>query len=161
MLIGRVIRAHGVDGSLRIQPHTDNPRRFQPGSVVLIQGSPRTVASCRPFRDGHALLRLENLDRPDDARQLAGEWLVAPVDADAELPPGEYYHYQLVGLTVITDEGERLGAISEVLVTGSNDVYVVRSETGGELLLPAITQVVQEVDLAAGTVLVHLLDGLR
>ena len=75
--------------------------------------------------------------------------------------PGEYYHYQLVGLTVITEQGERLGRVQEVLVTGSNDVYIVKSDDGAELLLPAITQVVKDIDLAAGRMLVRLLDGLR
>lgn len=87
--------------------------------------------------------------------------MIAPTDSDPQLPPGEYYHYQLVGLTVITDHGENLGTIQEVLATGSNDVYVVTSDSGQEVLLPAIEQVIKEIDLASGKMLVHLLDGLR
>ena len=78
-----------------------------------------------------------------------------------DLPPGEYYHYQLVGLAVVTEQGEELGTLQEVLVTGSNDVYVVQSEAGDEILLPAVSQVIKQVDLSAGRMLVHLIDGLR
>ena len=161
VVVGRIIRSHGLDGSLRIQSLSDNPARFQAGSTLTIAGQTRTVVSCHPLPDGHALLRLEGLDDPYAARRLSGEWLIAPTDSDSQLAEGEYYHYQLVGLTVITDEGENLGTIQEVLETGSNDVYVVVSDAGEEVLLPAIEQVVREIDLASGKMLVHLLDGLR
>ena len=128
---------------------------------MTIAGQARTVASCRHLPDGHALLRLEGLNDPYAARRLSGEWLTAPTDSDPQLPEGEYYHYQLVGLAVITDQGENLGRIQEVLETGSNDVYVVTSDSGEEVLLPAIEQVVKEIDLASGEMLVHLIDGLR
>lgn len=161
VVVGRIIRSHGLDGSLRIQSLSDNPTRFQAGNTLTIAGQTRTVASCRHLPDGHALLRLEGLNDPYAARRLSGEWLIAPTDSEPQLPEGEYYHYQLVGLTVITDQGENLGTIQEVLETGSNDVYVVTSDSGEEVLLPAIEQVVKEIDLASGKMLVHLLDGLR
>ncbi len=161
VVVGRVIRSHGLDGAIRIRSHSDNPTRFQPGSELTIAGQIRTVVSCHDLPDGDALLRLEGLNDPNAARRLADEWILAPVDSAPELPPGEYYHYQLVGLTVITDQGENLGRVQEVLETGSNDVYVAASETGAEILLPAIEQVVQEIDLASGKMLVHLIDGLR
>ncbi|MCY3691806.1 MAG: ribosome maturation factor RimM [Chloroflexota bacterium] len=161
VIVGRIIRSHGLDGSLRIQSLSDNPARFQAGSALTVAGQTRTVVSCHPLPDGHALLRLEGLNDLYAARCLSGEWLIAPTDSDPQLPHGEYYHYQLVGLTVITDEGEDLGTIQEVLETGSNDVYVVTSDSGEEVLLPAIEQVVKEIDLASGKMLVHLLHGLR
>ena len=161
VIVGRIIRSHGLDGSLRIQSLSDNPARFQAGSTLTVAGRTRTVASCHHLPDGYALLRLEGLNDPYAARRLSGEWLIAPTDSDPQLPQGEYYHYQLVGLTVITDQGENLGTVQEVLETGSNDVYVVTSESGEEVLLPAIEQVVKEIDLASGTMLVHLIDGLR
>ena len=127
----------------------------------MLAGQSRAVESCRLLPDGYAILQLDGLEDAVTARKFTGEWLYAPTDSEPELPPGEYYHYQLVGLKVVTDQGENLGQVQEVLVTGSNDVYVVNSESGGELLLPAISQVVKEIDLASGRILVHLLDGLR
>ncbi len=161
VIVGRIVRSHGMDGALRIRSHSDNPARFLAGSVLSVAGEPHTVASCQPLPDSHALLRLEGIANAHAARRLTGQWLLAPVDPAPALPPGEYYHYQLVGLTVITEQGERLGRVQEVLVTGSNDVYIVKSDDGAELLLPAITQVVKDIDLAAGRMLVRLLDGLR
>ena len=161
VVVGRIIRSHGLDGSLRIQSLSDNPTRFQAGKKLTIAGETRTVVSCHHLPDGHALLRLEGLNDLYAARRLSGEWLIALRDTDPQLAEGEYYHYQLAGLTVITDQGENLGTIHEVLETGSNDVYVVASNSGEEVLLPAIEQVVKEIDLASGKMLVHLLDGLR
>ena len=161
VVVGRVIRSHGLDGSLRIQPYSDNPDRFQTGSLLTLAGQSRAVESCRLLPDGYAILRLDGHHDTAAARKFTGEWLYAAIDPEPELPPGEYYHYQLVGLQVATDQGENLGQVQEVLVTGSNDVYVVKSELGSELLLPAISQVVKEIDLASGRISVHLLDGLR
>lgn len=161
VLVARAIRPHGVDGTLRVRSYSDNPNRFIPGASLLVAGESRVIDASRELPGGQLLIRLGGIERPDVASKLAGEWLFAaidPADAPAE---GEYYHYQLAGLSVVTDQGEPLGAIVEILVTGSNDVYVVRSDTGGEILLPAITQVVKRIDLEAGTVTVHLLDGLR
>ena len=161
MAVGRVIRAHGSDGTLRVQSLSDNPARFQVGSNLTVAGQTHAVAYFRELPGGYALLRLEGLESVDGVRPLAGQWLVAPPDPVPDLPPGEYYHYQLVGLTVVTDQGEDLGTLQEVLVTGSNDVYVVQSALGEEILLPAVSQVIKDVDLPAGRMLVHLINGLR
>ena len=159
--VGRVIRAHGSDGTIRVQSYSDNPSRFQVGSSLTIAGKTRAILEFRMLPGGYALLRLDGLESADAVRPLAGQWLVAPADTAPDLPPGEYYHYQLVGLTVMTDQGEELGTLQEVLVTGSNDVYVVKSPSAEEVLLPAVSQVIKEVDLPAGRMLVHLIDGLR
>ena len=159
--VGRVIRPHGVDGTLRVQSLSDNPSRFQVGSDLTVGGTPRAIIDFRALPGGYALLRLDGLESADAVRSLAGQWLIAPADPSPDLPPGEYYHYQLVGLAVTTDRGESLGIVKEVLVTGSNDVYVVQSEAGEEILLPAVSQVIKQVDLSAGRMLVHLIDGLR
>ena len=155
------MRAHGLDGTVRIHSLSDNPIRFQPGGTLTIGDRSGTVTFYQSLPNGQALLRLRELATPALARTLSGAWIFAPIGSVEDLEPGEYYHYQLIGLSVVTDEGESLGTIREILVTGSNDVYVVRPENGPEILLPAISQVVQSIDLVSGTVLVHLLDGLR
>ena len=91
---------------------------------------------------------------------MAGELLTIPSNAVPPLPEGEYFHFQLMGLEVFTEEGEDLGRISDILVTGSNDVYVVSGQSG-DLLIPAVAQVVRVVDLERGTMTVRLIDGLR
>ncbi len=160
-MVGRVIRAHGSDGTIRVQPQSDNPARFRVGSDLTVAGKLHAITEFRALPGGYALLRLDGLENGDVVRPLVGQWLVAPEEPAPDLPPGEYYHYQLVGLTVVTEEGEDLGTLQEVLITGSNDVYVVQSGAGDEILLPAVSQVIKEVDLPAGRMLVHLIDGLR
>ena len=155
-----MLRPHGLDGILRIQSLSDNPNRFTVGESLTVGDASRVIDSHQAMPNGQALLGLRGLN-PSAAQSLAGEWIFAPVGPTDDLLPGEYYHYQLIGLSVLTDEGEDLGAVREILVTGSNDVYVVKSESGPEILLPAISQVIQRVDLESGTILVHLLDGLR
>jgi 16S rRNA processing protein RimM len=89
-----------------------------------------------------------------------GQWLTAPQDTSPQLPDGEYFHFQLLGLQVVTEEGEELGEVTEIIETGSNDVYVV---SGGkeELLIPAIAEVVRDVNLTDQVMIVRLIEGLR
>ena len=93
------------------------------------------------------------------ARTLVGQWLTILKETVAQLPEGEYFHFQLLGMRVVTDLDEELGEISEVIETGSNDVYLV--EGRGQILIPAISSVVLEVNLEKSIMLVHLIDGLR
>jgi 16S rRNA processing protein RimM len=105
------------------------------------------------------VLELDGIDDRERAEDLRGRYLRVPGDQLAELEEGEYYVFQLVGLIAVTEEDRELGVIREVLETGANDVYVVDTPRG-ELLLPAIEDVVKQVDLAGGKLIVHLLSGL-
>ena len=160
IVVARVIGAHGRDGGLNIQLLSDLPGRFDPGSELFVdQRSLRIIASRQTGPDT-ALVWLEGVATRRLAAPLAGKYLSAPPGDPEELDEGEYFHYQLIGMRVRTDEGEDLGELQEILETGSNDVYIVRG-AGGELLIPATVQVVREVDVAGGTMTVHLPDGLR
>ncbi len=155
------MRPHGLDGALRIQSLSDNPDRFSIGEPLNVAGAVRSIDSYQSLPNGQALLRLRGLHNPAHARALVGEWIFAPIGSADSLEPDEFYHYQLIGLSVTTDDGESLGTIREIIATGSNDVYVVRPESGPEILLPAISQVIRRIDLESGTMLVHLIHGLR
>ena len=146
---------------MRIQSFSDNPNRFSVGESLTVGSQPWPITFYQTLPNTQALLGLRGLETPAIAKSLAGEWIFAPVGSTDNLEPDEYYHYQLIGLSVITDEGESLGTIREILATGSNDVYVVRPESGPEILLPAISQVVKRIDLESGSMLVHLINGLR
>ena len=106
------------------------------------------------------ILKLEGVDGPATARTLTGQELLAQPEDSPDLPDGEYFHYQLIGMEVFTEAGEDLGEIIEIIITGSNDVYVV-SGPSGEVLLPAISQVVLGVDTDMGIMQVRLMEGLR
>ena len=159
-VVGIVMGPHGVHGEVRVRVLSDVPHRFEPGNTLLVQDTERTIQSSSPNSRGSVLLKLEGINSPAAARELTGLELAASTDSSPALPEGEYFHYQLMGLQVRTEDGESLGRISEIIATGSNDVYVVTGPNG-EILLPALAQVILNVDTAAGAMTVRLMDGLR
>jgi 16S rRNA processing protein RimM len=113
---------------------------------------PRRLQRVR-FRGDEALLRVEGLETPADVAARRGQLVRVDREAMPPLPQGEHYHYQLIGLDVVDVDGRPLGRLAEIVETGANDVYVVIGPEG-ELLLPAIEEVVHEVDLEAGRIVV-------
>jgi 16S rRNA processing protein RimM len=141
--------------------HTDFPERLKTGKTVFVGDhyQPKVIASLRSHAAG-MLVRLRGVKSPEDAGQYRNAWVYVPTADRPALPEGEYYHHQLLGLNVVTDEGHDLGVLVDVLETGANDVYVVRAGDGKETLLPAISPVILEIRLADRQMRVHLLDGL-
>jgi 16S rRNA processing protein RimM len=111
-------------------------------------------------RSDQVILKLEGIDSPEAARSLVGQWLTHPPEPTPQLAEGEFFHFQILGLRVLTEEGEKLGEITEIIETGSNDVYVAASEQG-QVLIPAIAAVVRNVKLAEGVMVIRLMEGLR
>lgn len=158
--VGQVVGAHGNDGGLNIKVLSDVPNRFDPGQVLLIDGRPFNVARSRLTGPSARILWLEEVSGRDQALPLQGRWLSIPEKDVPQPVEGEYFHYQLVDMAVYTEEGELLGNITEILKTGSNDVYVIEGPAG-ELLVPATGQVILHVDIEGGRMTVRLLEGLR
>ena len=150
----------GIHGHLKVQPHTELPDRFAAGSRLYLDGLPATVISSRPHRVGY-VIRLDSVEDRTTAESLRGTPLTVPEDDLAELPEGVFYHFQLIDMDVFSEEGENLGRIAEILETPGNDVYLVRKPDCRDLLLPAIRDVVLDVDIESGRVTVRLLPGLR
>lgn len=159
--VGKIIAAHGIKGEVKVISLSSNPHRFDKGSKMTLaaNGQEVTVVSCRPHKEALIIDFAEIGDR-NAAEAVQGSLLQVPPDAAGDLPEGEYYIFQLEGLAVITAEGKTLGILQEVINTGANDVYRVAMGNGDYLLLPAVKQVVQKVDLAAGKITVALLPGL-
>ena len=158
--MARVIGPHGRDGGLNIQLLSDLPGRFDVGRELLIDLQTYSISESRQTGPDTALIWLEGVALRRDASLFTGKYLAALPDDEITLEEGEYFHYQLIGMEVRTEEGEHLGELQEILETGSNDVYIVRG-SGGELLIPAMAQVVLNVDVASRAMLVRLPDGLR
>lgn len=158
--VGRVLRPHGVRGELRVELLTGYPERLPLHAVLYLgdEGRPYTVERLR-LQEGVALIKLAGCDDRDQAETLRGQLLQIPLEHAVPLEEGEYYHFQLIGVEVFTDGGECLGRVVEVLDTGANDVYVVRGRRG-EVLLPAIEDVVRQLDLEGRRMVVTLLPGL-
>ncbi len=148
LVVGRIAAAHGRDGAFRMVSITNRPEQFDALRTVFLGDArePYRVRSVRA-RDGEVVVRVAGFTSPDDVTARKG-WPVWIAVADAvPLPEGEYYHYQLIGLDVFDPDGQPLGRLTDIIETGANDVYVVIGP-GGELLLPAIPQVVLEIDPA-------------
>jgi 16S rRNA processing protein RimM len=163
LMIGQVARPHGVQGEVSVTIMTEFPERFDAMETVYV-GNDDTVellevVSSR-WSGERALLRFAGVHDRNDADKLRGLYLQIPVEEAMTLEEDAYYIYQLVGLSLVTDEGQPLGTLIEVIETGANDVYVVRGDQG-EILIPAINDVVLEVDLEAGLMTVHLIEGLQ
>ena len=158
-LVGVVVGPWGFDGEVRVLAETDNPRRFSKDSRMLANGRAMRVEQCR-WHKGFALVRFTGIDTREDAQGLQGVSLEVPLDEVESLAPDSYYHFQVLDMQVWTREGEYLGVVEDILDTGSNDVYVVR---GGEreVLIPALEDVVVDVDTDTGRMTVDLPEGLR
>ena len=160
VIVGQIVNVHGVNGQLRVRVTSDVAHRFQLGRIVYINEAPFTITASRNFRGDQILLAFKEINDRDEARKFVEELLTVPVESIPVLPEGEWFHFQLLGLQVITDDGEELGDITEILETGSNDVYVV-SQGKSQILIPALKSVINEVRLDERVMLVSLPDGLR
>ncbi|MBI3741694.1 MAG: 16S rRNA processing protein RimM [Chloroflexi bacterium] len=182
LIIGRVLKPWGVRGELKIEILTEFPERIASLSTIYLGDDAKSFSVERArLHSGAALLKLRGIDTPQAGDEYR-DWLVQIARADAiKLPRGKNFLYELIGLRVVTTDGELLGEISDILDTGANDVYVVRAsahspspESGGmkvkrgarareknrEILIPAIEDVVKEIAVERGEVVIKLLDGL-
>ena len=168
LVVGRLLRAHGVHGELLVEPLTDAPgERFQPGAE-LAAGDPDQPGTLRPLRldaarshRGRLLVRFAGVDDRDAAAGLAGRLLSIPLAAARPLGPGEYWPHELIGLTVVERGGRERGTVEDVLPGAAHDLLAVsrRGHPGPPVLIPAVAALVT-VDLDAGRVVVEPLPGL-
>jgi len=164
--VGKVVNTHGIRGELKVWPHTDFPSvRFKKGSRLLLR-SPETGETIPVVVEGAReqkslfLLKFKGYDDINQVEKYKGWELKVGAEERVPLEEGEYYVRDIVGCTVVTEEGQELGTITEVLYPGANDVWVVKRPNGKELLLPVIGEVVLEVDVPARLVTVRLMEGL-
>ena len=158
LAIGSVLVPHGLHGEIKVEPLTAQPEHFGAGRTLWAGDTPYEVETSRPGK-GVLLLRLSGVTSIEAAEALRGCLLSLPESELAPLPEGEYYAYQIVGLEVYDTSGERMGQVIDIFPTGSNDVYVVEGPSG-EILLPAIDDVIVKMDVAGGRMVVSLMDGM-
>ena len=155
IVIGRVGAAHGIRGEVRIIPLTDFPERFAALREVMVGDELLHIESVKP-QGKNFLMRFREYTVREDAQKLTGRLLTVARAEAAPLDEGEYYVFDIVGLTVYDEENNELGTVENVLRTGSNDVYAVRSEDGREILIPALRKVVRTIDVPNGRMTVRL-----
>lgn len=161
--IGRIIGTHGYRGLLKLRPLSDFPERFKLLEKVILDTGQKQrevgIESCQNYKR-EILIKLAGIDNLELARELQGAMIKIPPDQLYPLPEGYYYHFQLLGLQVEDVERGSLGEIKDILETGANDVYVIESQEHGEILIPAIKEVILAIDLEHNQMQVRLLPGL-
>jgi 16S rRNA processing protein RimM len=153
--VGRVLKAHGVKGALRIELLTDFPDRFAPGSAVEVGGQRLTVVRAEE-QDSGLLVTFNGVDDRSAAELLVGEYCTLPLTEARRLPADRYYHFQIVGLTVVdARDGRQIGQVAEVLSYDANDVLRVTS-ADREVLIPMVRSVVRSIAPTEGVITVDL-----
>jgi 16S rRNA processing protein RimM len=155
--VGRIVRAHGTHGELVVAPLAPL-ESLSVGKRVAISDVDYEITGA--LSHGRALrMKLNGVDTREQAEALRGAYLEVPEGDLAALPEGQYYRFQLIGLAVYSLDGRELGCVMDVLSAPENDIYVV-SGPSGEVLIPAVDDVVQAVDLTAGRITIEIIPGL-
>lgn len=162
LVVGRIARPHGVRGALVVDPVSRVIESLRPGSIVFIGELERTfeIVNIRPHRKRY-LVAVEGIDDRNQADEYRDLEVKLSYEEGAPLDEHEYYYWQILGMTVDTEQGEQLGEVIDIIETGANDVYIIRSSSGDDLLIPAIEDVILKVDLEANRMRVRLLPGLQ
>ncbi len=160
--VGQVVNTYGIKGFVKVVPLVDNNNQFKSFKVLYIESNKKDeelVIEEIKFSKNLVLIKFKGIETIEEAEKLRNKYLKAKRE-DIKLEEGAYFIVDLIGLDVITEEGEKLGILSDVLKPGANDVYVVETSNKKEILLPVIPDVIKKVDLKEKKVIVKLLDGL-
>lgn len=162
VLVGEVVRPQGIKGKLKVRLLADIDLFSTEKGVYLEKGKgPAVCYKVLSFQlhKGAVLLGLEGIETMSMAEGLVGSRVYTETSTLDELPEGEYYWFQIIGLDVLTEDGRFLGKVVEIFPTGSNDVYVVR-DGSKEYLVPAIEQVIRDIDISLGRIVITPMKGL-
>jgi len=161
LVVGFLRRAHGLQGEIIMDLHTDFPERFRSGRKLFVgeEHKVMTVESVRSHAKG-LLIKFKGIETPEETARFRNQWVYIKATDAPPLPEGQIYQHQLFGFQVVDENENLLGELVEIIETGANDVYVVKNESGKEILLPAIPSVILDLDPAHRLMRVHLLEGL-
>ena len=164
--VGAIANTHGLRGEVKVFPTTDDPTRYKLlDTVIADTGKQRMtmeISGVRFFKH-MVIVKFKGIDHIDDAEKLKGTKLFVTREQAVPLGEDEYFLADLEGLCAVTEDGEELGVIKDIIQTGANDVYVIGKPGGQEkdLLVPAIKECIRTVDISAGRMMIRLLPGLR
>ena len=161
--IGQIVNTFGIKGMVKVKPFTDNIERFNNLEKIYIKNkSGQTEYKIQEikYHKNMVLIKFEGIKNPEQADLLRNSYLIVDRETEEPLEPGRYYIVDMIGLDVFTDDNEYLGKLEDIYNTGSNDIYVVKNELGKQVLLPAIKDVIKNIDMDNKKVIVHLIPGL-
>ncbi len=160
--IGKIVAPFGIRGELKVFSLSDIPGRFATLETVYLgpEGASYRIESVRPYKGEMLLLKLEHIDDATTAETVRSVDLLIPLSELAKLPPDFYYQHDILGLRVLCLSGDEVGVITDIMETGGNDVYVVKASSGKQFLIPAIKDVVKQVDLLRHVMYIDPMQGL-
>lgn len=162
--VGAIASTHGIRGEVKVFPTTDDVKRFKDlKEVILDTGKEQLnleIESVKFFKQ-FAILKFKGIDNINDIEKYKGKYLFVTRDNAVALEKGEYFIADMIGIEVYNEEEEKIGVLEDVLLTGANDVYIIKKLDGKELLLPAIKQCVLDINIEEKKMKVHVMDGLE
>lgn len=163
IIIGKVISTQGNKGEIKVIPFTDSADRFKElNSVFIRKGNNRKILKINKLRlnKNTIILKLAEIESIEKAKMIVGSFLEVEKRNAIKLPKDTYFIFEIIGLEVYTDKDEFLGKVENIISTGSNDVYIVKNKNKSELFIPAIREVVKNIDLQKKRITINVLDGL-
>ena len=161
--VGVITTTHGVRGEAKVYPTTDEPERFLELDYVLLDTGRELrkleIKNVKFFKN-LVILKFKGVDNINDIEKYKGRDLWIPREEGQELEEDEYYIADLLGMSVVLEDGQEFGTLKDVMETGANDVYIINSAEHGEVLLPAIKECILDVDLEKNVMTIHLMKGL-
>ena len=161
--VGVITTTHGVRGEAKVYPTTDEPERFLELDYVLLDTGRELrkleIKNVKFFKN-LVILKFKGVDNINDIEKYKGRDLWIPREEGQELEEDEYYIADLLGMSVVLEDGQEFGTLKDVMETGANDVYIIDSAEHGEVLLPAIKECILDVDLEKNIMTIHLIKGL-
>ena len=161
--VGVIANTHGIRGEVKVFPTTDEKERFKDlKKVILDMGKEQKVLEIQSVRffKNLVILKFKGIDNINDIEMYKGKDLLVTREVAVPLEEGEYFIADLLDLDVYSDEDEKIGVLYDVMQTGANDVYVVKTEEGKEILLPAIDECILDINLEESRMTVHIMEGL-
>jgi 16S rRNA processing protein RimM len=157
--IGQIVNTFGIKGFVKVKPFTDDVTRFEKLKKVYIKNKVYEIEEVK-YQKQNVLLKFKGIEKIEDAELLKNLYIIIDREDAAPLEEGSYYIADLLGLEVVSDEGTKLGKLEDIYNTGGNDIYVVKDELGKQILLPAIHEVIKDINIDDKKITVHLLKGL-
>ena len=161
--VGAITTTHGIRGEVKVFPTTDDVNRFEYLDSVLLdtghEWKELKIERVKYFKQ-LVILKFKGIDNINDIEKYKGKGLYVTRDQAVPLEEDEYFIADLLGLDVYLETGEKFGVLKDVMETGANDVYIIRTEAGKEVLIPAIHECILDVDLDENRMEIHLMDGL-
>ena len=156
--IGQIVNTFGIKGEVKVYPYTDDINQFKKIKKVYINNEEKEIESVK-FHKNNVILKIKGIDNMTEAENLRNTVIEAN-RSTKKLPENTYYIADLINLDVYTDENNFLGKVKDIYNTGANDIYSIETPEGKEILLPAIKDVIKQIDIENKKIIVHILKGL-